>query len=113
MRRFRHALLPAALVLAACAQPAAQGNDWQLDRETSSVGFVSIKSGEIAEAHHFTNLTGSVAEDGTAELLIALDSVETGIEIRNERMREHFFQTGEYPQARLTAQIDLAALTGL
>ncbi len=113
MRRLRHALLPAALVLAACAQPAAQGNDWQLDGETSSVGFVSIKSGEIAEAHHFTTLAGSVAEDGSAELLIALDSVETGIDIRNERMREHLFQTGEYPQARLTAQIDLAALEGL
>ena len=113
MRRLRHAFLPAALVLAACTQPAAQGNDWQLDGETSSVGFVSIKSGEIAEAHRFTDLTGSVTEDGTAELLIALDSVETGIDIRNERMREHLFQTGAYPQARLTARIDLAALEGL
>jgi len=113
MRWFRPALLPAALLVAACSQSAAQGSDWQLDAGASALNFVSIKSGSIAETHHFGDISGSVAEDGTAELLIALDSVETGIEIRNERMREHFFQTGEYPQARLTAQIDLAALTGL
>lgn len=106
------ALLPVLAVATACSQPAAQG-DWTLDAEASQLNFVSIKSGDIAEVHHFSGLSGSVSEDGTAELVIDLATVETGIVIRNERMREHLFQTDTYPQARLTAEIDLAALYDL
>lgn len=113
MRWFHPSLLPAALLVAACSQPAAQGSDWQLDAGASTLNFVSIKAGSTAETHHFRAMSGTVAEDGTAELVIDLASVETGIEIRNERMQEHFFETGEYAEARLTAQIDLTALTGL
>jgi polyisoprenoid-binding protein YceI len=106
------ALLPVLAVATACSQPAAQG-DWTLDAEASQLNFVSIKSGDIAEVHHFSGLSGSVSEDGRAELVIDLATVETGIVIRNERMREHLFQTDTYPQARLTAEIDLAALYDL
>jgi polyisoprenoid-binding protein YceI len=106
------ALLPVLAVATACSQPAAQG-DWTLDAEASQLNFVSIKSGDIAEVHHFSGLSGSVSEDGTAELVIDLATVETGILIRNERMREHLFQTDTYPQATLTAEIDLAALYDL
>lgn len=106
------ALLPVLAVATACSQPAAQG-DWTLDAEASQLNFVSIKSSDIAEVHHFSGLSGSVSEDGTAELVIDLATVETGIVIRNERMREHLFQTDTYPQARLTAEIDLAALYDL
>ena len=103
------ALLPVLALATACSQPAAQG-DWTLDAAASQLNFVSIKSGDIAEVHHFSGLSGSVSEDGTAELVIDLASVETGIVIRNERMVEHLFETATYPTARLTAQIDLAAL---
>lgn len=103
--------LPALAVLAACSQAAEPAGDWRLDGAASTVAFVSIKAGETAEAHRFTALQGTIAEDGAAEILIDLDSVDTGIEIRDERMREHFFQTDTYPQARISAAIDLAALS--
>ncbi|MAK65197.1 MAG: hypothetical protein CMF75_10745 [Maricaulis sp.] len=106
------ALAPVLALATACSQPAAQG-DWTLDAAASQLNFVSIKSGDIAEVHHFTGLSGSVSEDGTAELVIDLASVETGIVVRNERMREHLFETETHPTARLTAQVDLAALYNL
>ncbi len=106
------ALVPVLALATACSQPAAQG-DWTLDAAASQLNFVSIKSGDIAEIHHFTGLSGSVSQDGTAELVIDLATVETGIVIRNERMREHLFQTETFPTARLTAQIDLAALSDM
>ncbi|OLF77755.1 hypothetical protein AWH62_03525 [Maricaulis sp. W15] len=106
------ALLSLVALLAACSQPVT-GADWRLDSEASHLGFVSIKSGDVAEAHHFTGLRGSVDGQGRAELVIDLDTVATGIDIRNERMREHFFETGEFPQARITTTLDLAALADL
>ena len=106
------ALAPVLALATACSQPTA-GGDWTLDAAASQLNFVSIKSGDIAEVHHFTGLSGSVSEDGTAELVIDLASVETGIVVRNERMREHLFETETHPTARLTAQVDLAALYNL
>lgn len=106
------ALLACLSLVAACSAPVASG-DWQLDTERSTLSFVSIKSGEIAEAHSFSGLSGSVATDGRAELVIDLDTVETGIDIRNERMREHLFQTDRFATARVTTTLDLAALADL
>lgn len=106
------AILACLSLVAACSAPVASG-DWQLDTERSTLSFVSIKSGEIAEAHSFSGLSGSVATDGRAELVIDLDTVETGIDIRNERMREHLFQTDRFATARVTTTLDLAALADL
>lgn len=116
--------LPAALaafvILAACAPAEIQtgpqpitDSGWSLAAGESSLSFVSIKSGTIAEAHSFTALSGSVGADGEAELTVDLNSVETGIEIRNERMREHLFQTGDHPRAHLRTSVDPEAFAGL
>lgn len=121
MRWIRTALRPglvAGLVaLSACAQPDTPAQTgparWQLDADASALHVVSVKAGEIGEVHRFTALSGAVTRDGTAELVIGLSGLETGIDIRDERMREQFFEVGDYPEATLAARIDLAALTGL
>ena len=105
-------ILSLATALAACSQPVT-GADWQLDVAVSHLGFVSIKAGDVAETHGFSGLSGSVTADGQAVLIIDLDTVETGIDIRNDRMREHLFQTSDFPQARVTTTLDLAALADL
>jgi hypothetical protein len=51
--------------------------------------------------------------DGQAELVIDLATIETGIGIRNERMREHLFEIERFADARVTATLDLAALADL
>ncbi|MEE4175108.1 MAG: YceI family protein [Xanthomonadales bacterium] len=84
--------------------------DWAIDNDHSRVAFVSTKAGNVAEVHRFGSLSGTLGEDGAFAVDITLDSVDTGIEIRDERMRELLFQTDRYPRARLSAQLDMAQL---
>jgi polyisoprenoid-binding protein YceI len=115
-----------ALGLAACAQPAADTEPsaagdaipvtesaWMLDPATSRLSYVSIKAGEIAEASRFDRLDGSVTADGTATLEIDLASVNTGVGILNERMRDIFFEVAQNPKAVVTAKLDPPAFAGL
>ncbi len=89
---------------------------WQLTPESSAIRFISIKKGSIAESSRFAAFSGGISETGEARIHIALDSVDTSIDLRNVRMRFLFFETFTYPEAVITAQIspeqiaDLAAL---
>jgi polyisoprenoid-binding protein YceI len=123
---FRPFALVAALALglSACAEqganaptaddaaPLAEGA-WALDPAGSRLSYVSIKAGEIAENNRFDKLSGSVAADGTATLDIDLASVSTGVDIRNERMRDIFFEVAGNPKAVVTTKLDPAAFAGL
>lgn len=84
---------------------AAAQAQWQLDGASSSVNFISIKNGSVAELHRFASLQGALGKDGKAQLTISLDSVETLIAIRNERMREMLFETVTFPTATASAAV--------
>ena len=86
---------------------------WSLDNDGSYVNYTTIKAGSIAEPNTFTSLTGSVSEDGTAEVTIILDSIHTNIDTRDVRMREFLFKTDQHTYAVITSQIDMAGLSGL
>lgn len=86
---------------------------WQLDSEHALINFISIKNNQIAEVHQFDNLTGGIDADGKAVVTISLASVNTGIDIRNERMQEHLFATADFPQATISTQLDADWLKGL
>lgn len=113
-----------ALGLAACAEPAGDATAvadsaplvegaWALDPAGSRLSYVSIKAGEVAESNRFDTLSGTVAADGTATLDIDLASVNTGVDIRNERMRDIFFDVAGNPKAVVTAQLDPTAFADL
>lgn len=86
-------LTAAALIAAAPAFADGHGG-WTSVDDQSSVAFGSIKKDLIGEVHHFNGVTGKVGADGKVEINIDLTSVETYIDIRNERMVEHVFQGG-------------------
>ena len=83
---------------------------WELDSGSSSLNFISIKNNAIAETHSFGSLVGYVSAQGDARITINLDSVETLVPIRNERMREMLFETAGFPTASASATIDRAVL---
>jgi len=99
------------LMAAAIALPAQA--DWMLDGEQSELSFVSTKAINVAEVHRFGDLSGSISADGQVVIAISLASVDTGIELRDERMREMLFDTSEYGLATVSAKIDPAEITGL
>ncbi|WP_238840792.1 YceI family protein [Roseobacter cerasinus] len=103
-----------ALVAALSATTAFAGGhaNWTSVDAQSSVGFASIKNDSFGELHHFSAVTGTVSEAGALNIAIDLSSVETNIDIRNERMIEHVFQAGA-ATATLTGEIDMAEVSGL
>ena len=86
---------------------------WSLDQSASRIAFASIKAGEVIETHYFPGLTGEISASGAASVSVPLDQVETKIDIRNERMRTMFFETGTYPTATITTAVNPADFADL
>jgi polyisoprenoid-binding protein YceI len=105
MMKTRFAL---AFTVAALLCPLASAN-WQIG-PASQIQFVSIKNNVIGEVSHFDTLSGSVTDAGDVEVRVVLDSVETNVGIRNERMKTMLFEVGLYPEAVITAQLDAEAI---
>lgn len=80
--------------------------NWILMPEQSNLSFVSIKKSSVGEVHHFQNLLGEVLETGEVNLIIDLKSVKTGIEIRDERMKQFLFAVTQFPTAKISTNID-------
>jgi polyisoprenoid-binding protein YceI len=102
----------AALVSSVLFVSAAQAH-WSLDNEASSLSFVTVKAEHVAEAHSFDRLSGTIGDNGDVEITIELASVNTMIQIRNERMQEMLFETNMFPEATISGSIDLDALTDM
>jgi len=79
--------------------------------EGSHLAYGTIKKDTVGEVNSFTGLSGHVSPDGTAEIEIDLSSVETNIDIRNERMIAHVFRKAG--TASLTAEFDMSAVSVL
>lgn len=101
--------IAASALFASLAFPAQAG--WELDASQSRVNFVSIKNGSKAEVHHFKALSGGIDDAGQARLTIDLDSVDTLVPIRDQRMRELLFETVRFSAATLTLAAPEALLS--
>ncbi len=117
MPRFKRIFISAfaalALALPASAQTSVFGNGWLLDSDASSLQFQSIKNGSAIETSSFASLAGAIGPDGNATIRIALDSVDTKVDLRNVRMRFLFFETFKFPDANVTTRIDPALIADL
>ena len=99
--------LSALLAVSACNND--QGKEhvgqWSLDSQQSELHFSSTKNGDITENHQFKRFDAVVGIEGNFILSVDLTSVDTGIEIRDERMQKHLFMTDKTPKAVITGQI--------
>lgn len=87
---------------------------YHLDPSKSSLHYVTTKQTHIIETNHFDTLSGSVSQEGIATLTIDLNSVETNIDIRNERMRDIVFETGVFSSlATVTLPVDLDGISAM
>lgn len=86
--------------------PAPLDGAWSLVPDNSQIAFVSIKADSVGEAHRFLTESGAVDASGKAEVTIDLSSVDTAVDIRDERMRDILFQVEQFPDAKVGAQID-------
>ncbi len=105
--------LPIALLSTSLLSSAAFAADWQIKQGHSKVSFISVKKGDIAEVHDFKKVSGSLTPEGAFNLLINLDSVDTGIEIRDERMQTMLFEVAKYPALTLSSVVNPKLLADL
>ena len=102
-------LCAAALTLAASGLSALE-----MDSSRSVLNITSVKNDRFAELFTFGDVTGDIDDaSGKATIDIALDSIDSGIKIRDERMRKYLFNTEEHKTARFTADVDLKSLESL
>ena len=85
---------------------------WKSVDAESRVAFGSIKNNTAGEVHHFNKISGMVKENGDMALTIDLGSIETNIDIRNERIGKHVF-SGGITSATITGQIDMDEVNGM
>ncbi len=78
---------------------------WSLVPEQSSLHFVTVKNDVIAETSHFDTFEASVDDKGNIEVSIDLASVDTLIELRDQRLRDILFTTENFPKATLSAEL--------
>ena len=98
------AFLTSMALLAGSAQA-----QWSLDNSASTLSFVTVKADHVGEVHTFDQLSGSIDDRGNVEIMVELASVNTLIDIRNERMQNMLFETNLFPRAMITGDVDLAS----
>lgn len=105
-RSLQSLLLVASMIFCISAS-AKHHQGWKLDTSNSSISFISIKKGNIAETHTFSEFSGKV-DKGSATVTIKTESIESNVDIRNQRMREFLFETGLFPEITISADVDSA-----
>jgi outer membrane protein OmpA-like peptidoglycan-associated protein len=97
------------LASVACAQVDPFAPGWDLDRSQSNIKFQSIKyTAEHkmkVESSSFATFDASIEPTGDATIKVALDSVDTLVDLRNVRMRFLFFETFKYPEATVRVHL--------
>ena len=79
--------------------------DWTLDLTQSSINFDTTKKETVTETHSFSDFNATVQDNGLAKLSINTASVDTNIGIRDQRLRDLFFKTTEFPNALVTLSV--------
>ena len=107
-------LMTAAVAAMVLAAPAFAGGHaaWKSIGDESLIAFGSVKKDVVGEVHTFGDVSGTVSEGGDVAIAIQLASVETNIDIRNERMIEHVFK-GMDAVANLTGSVDMDDVNAL
>ena len=106
-------LLAVALPGTLRAQTGPFAGGWTLTPNGSTLGFQSVKNETKVEFSSFATFSGAISEAGDVAVKVALDSVDTKIDLRNVRMRFLFFETFKFPEATITAHIDPAMIADL
>jgi polyisoprenoid-binding protein YceI len=87
--------------------------EWALDGNASSFFYVTTKAAAVTEVNSFSGLSGSISDNGKASFMIDLATVDTTVEVRDQRMRDVLFQVAKFPSAMVTVDVDAEALDNM
>lgn len=105
-----------ATVLTLCSTSAAAapfGEGWELQAAASTLSFSAWTVGPETATTFYTDVSGTIAKDGTVKVSISLDAINSGDALRDARLRFLLFESFRLRQATVTASIDPGLVTGL
>ncbi len=86
---------------------------WTLNTSDSYLNFATTKNTHNLEVHNFTVINGDISNTGVATLTIDLNTVNTGVALRDQRMRDLLFETATYPTASVTVAVPASLISSL
>ncbi|PUA30339.1 MAG: carbohydrate-binding protein [Cellvibrio sp. 79] len=86
---------------------------WTLNTTDSYLNFATTKNTSNLEVHNFTTISGDINASGVATLAIDLNSVNTGVALRDQRMRDLLFETATNPTATVTVTVPANLIANL
>jgi polyisoprenoid-binding protein YceI len=86
---------------------------WVLNTSDSYLNFTTTKNTHNLEVHNFTAISGDINGAGVATLTIDLNTVNTGVALRDQRMRDLLFETLTYPTATVTVAVPATLISNL
>ena len=92
--------------------------DWQIENSASEFHFVTTKAGKpgvlaVQEVQAFKDISGKVNDNGNIEVSVDLASVETGVAVRDQRIKDLLFAVGVTPKATFVGQVDIGLIRKL
>ena len=77
---------------------------YTVNGELSQVSFATIKKQYVVEPATIGKLSGHV-KGGKAVINVPLSEISTGIQIRDMRLNDIFFQSGSFPELKISADL--------
>lgn len=89
--------------------------DWEVSN--AGITFLSSKInkqlGSVTEQSRFKASQAVLGKDGEFKMEVDLSSVSTGIEIRDQRLKDWVFETAKFAKANVTGKVDVDAVNKL
>ena len=100
-------------ISSSAASSSVTAGGWTLNTSDSYLNFATTKNTHNLEVHNFTGIRGDINTAGVATLSIDLNTVNTGVALRDQRMRDLLFETANHPVATVTVNVPTGLISGL
>ncbi len=112
-RRYTAALFALGSMFVSARAQDYTNQEWLLDPANSSVYMLTLKANTIFEVQQFKRIEGNISSTGDANIKIDLASIDSGIDLRDTRLRFQLFETFKWRYAQINARLDKAKLQAL
>ena len=79
--------------------------DWSLCNHVSKLNFITSHNEELTEVHSFSNMEGTISDNGKVLFKIDLSSVETNNSLRNLSLQDLLFETSKFQEATISSNL--------
>lgn len=89
------------------------GSTWTVNDAVSSLHYVTTKKEHVAERHVIDGVRGALSPDGVLTIELDMAGVNSGVDVRDGRLRDILFKVADFPTAVFTAEIDMSEYESL